>query len=72
MCFASITIQQNATAVGALPRIPLGSLQRSPDPMGVLQVRPSGRTQNFDRWAGWALILFANLLKLVPPHVGLY
>jgi len=29
--FCQHTMQQNATAAGALPRTPLGSLQRSPD-----------------------------------------
>jgi len=33
MCFLCSKFTQNALAAGALPRIPLGELKRSPDPL---------------------------------------
>jgi len=77
-------MQQNATAVGALPRTPLEelTLQRSPDPIwGAVGYAAGGPwpTQNFGwvghnalgprNWHVYSLILFANSLKLVLPDV---
>jgi len=79
MRFESIQYN-NATAVRLGPR--WESLQRLPEPMGALQGKPGGPgpTQNFgwvghnafgltSNWPVYSLILFVNLLKLVPPDV---